>query len=336
MAILRARWKWPGLVLVACGVVGCSVLDAWRGGDAPLAFSHRLHVVEEGLDCVTCHEDALAAEDPGMPWPDTCALCHEVIDEEKPAERHALALFDEDTFRARHVSALDDEVIFSHLLHADAGVDCADCHTGIVENEVIGRRQAVDMAACVRCHEERAQPGECATCHSVIDADWAPASHLSSWMRQHGPVARAAGLRTADDCALCHEERSCVGCHQEQAPRNHTSAFRRKTHGALAGFDREACATCHEPDSCDACHAETTPTSHRGMFGGKKSTHCLGCHLPLEQNGCSVCHKATPSHALAAPKPAWHTPAMNCRQCHGLSAPLPHVDKGDDCNACHH
>jgi hypothetical protein len=26
---------------------------------------------------------------------------------------------------------------------------------------------------------------------------------------------------------------------------------------------------------------------------------------------------------------------MNCRQCHGMTAPLPHVDKGDDCNACH-
>ena len=48
-----------------------------------------------------------------------------------------------------------------------------------------------------------------------------------------------------------------------------------------------------------------------------------------------VCHKDTRSHALAAPKPAWHTPAMNCRQCHGVSQPLPHVDKGDNCNLCH-
>jgi hypothetical protein len=26
---------------------------------------------------------------------------------------------------------------------------------------------------------------------------------------------------------------------------------------------------------------------------------------------------------------------MNCRQCHGHGAPLPHPDKGDSCTACH-
>jgi hypothetical protein len=311
------------------------MFEGLRGGPAPLAFSHRVHVGDEQLDCVVCHEDALAAEAPGMPWPDTCAPCHEVLDEERPAERHALTLFDGEAFRARRASALADEVRFSHLLHTAAEVDCADCHAGIAASERIGPRDVVSMDTCVRCHAERAQPVACATCHERVDTGWAPASHLAGWTRGHGPASRGARAASADRCDLCHQEASCAGCHQEQPPRSHTNTFRRRTHGVLAGFDRRSCETCHRADACEACHAEARPTSHRGTFGGTQSTHCLGCHLPLAQNGCSVCHAATPSHALATPKPDWHTPAMNCRQCHGLSAPLPHVDKGDDCNGCH-
>ena len=77
------------------------------------------------------------------------------------------------------------------------------------------------------------------------------------------------------------------------------------------------------------------PDSHGGNWGGTQSVHCLTCHFPLSGESCAVCHKGTPSHLEAAPKPDWHTPAMNCRQCHGVGQPLPHVDKGDDCNACH-
>jgi hypothetical protein len=64
--------------------------------------------------------------------------------------------------------------------------------------------------------------------------------------------------------------------------------------------------------------------------------HCLTCHEQLSESACSVCHKGTPDHRLAAPKPANHTAGLNCRQCHGHGQPLPHVDNGTDCNSCHH
>jgi hypothetical protein len=71
------------------------------------------------------------------------------------------------------------------------------------------------------------------------------------------------------------------------------------------------------------------------MFGSPQNTHCLSCHLPLQGEGCFTCHKGTPSHQTAAPMPANHLPSMNCRQCHGLTAPLPHPDNGSLCTACH-
>jgi hypothetical protein len=101
--------------------------------------------------------------------------------------------------------------------------------------------------------------------------------------------------------------------------------------------DRENCAACHEPTSCERCHADVKPRNHVGQWGGLHShdTHCLVCHQPLSQEGCVACHATAKSHLLAAPKPSDHYPGMDCRACHGLSQALPHVDNGDDCNACH-
>ena len=107
-------------------------------------------------------------------------------------------------------------------------------------------------------------------------------------------------------------------------------------------MDRQGCAVCHEPDSCDRCHAEVLPMNHRGLWGAPQDSHCLSCHFPLQSEGCIVCHKDAASHLLATPLPLNplppippHNPAMNCRQCHGISAPLPHMDKGDECTLCH-
>jgi hypothetical protein len=55
----------------------------------------------------------------------------------------------------------------------------------------------------------------------------------------------------------------------------------------------------------------------------------------LSSTSCGVCHKGTPSHALATPLPPDHVPGMNCRMCHGNGQPLPHVDNGDSCTLCH-
>ncbi|MDA1264963.1 MAG: hypothetical protein O2816_07790 [Planctomycetota bacterium] len=319
---------------------GCALVNALRPGERELSFSHRVHVLDQGMGCAACHEDAWGEERPGWPWQDTCLACHDGIDAESPEERRIEVAFPIDAegrllFEAH--GRLSDEVVFSHLAHIDAGVDCASCHVGIDAAERVGPELGVNMAACMSCHEEREQPNECATCHTEIDVNWLPPNHTHDWERLHGHASRLCAGDLPSECSTCHTERSCADCHLVTPPKSHDHTFRTRTHGFLASLDRDSCSTCHESDSCAQCHFSTTPRSHSSpTFGGSVSTHCLGCHLPVEDNGCNVCHAGTPSHALASPKPDWHHPAMNCRQCHGVTAPLPHVEKGDDCNACHH
>ena len=339
MALLGPRKRALGLAALALG--GCAFVQSLLpGGDQPMAFSHRLHVVEQGLDCESCHENAWYEDAAGWPWQDTCLVCHDELDTDKAQERHIELAFpatEEGPLSLVSQSALSDELVFSHLTHVQADVACAECHRGIEQSDRVGADLAVDMAACVRCHQEREQPAECATCHREVDQQWKPPGHLIGWERAHGRASRTCADNMATECSLCHDERTCADCHLVTEPRDHGQAFRTRTHGFHAAMDRTRCATCHEPDSCDLCHQETEPRSHFSLtWGGTRSRHCLGCHLPIKANGCQVCHPSAPSHLLAAPKPDWHTPAMNCRQCHGVTAPLPHVEKGDDCNACHH
>ncbi|MEY4673640.1 MAG: hypothetical protein RL148_1424 [Planctomycetota bacterium] len=323
------------LGLLLATVAGCSVLGSF-GGKKTFAFSHKVHA-EQGMECSDCHMDWESSDQPGMPALAQCNLCHENLEKENPERPKVATLFNEAGYLAARVTKLGGDVIFSHKQHAVVeGMECTSCHEGIAENDVVDASLAVSMADCTKCHVEQAKPNECATCHTDIRADKLPPNHDGLWKRFHGRVVRSDSTATADNCSLCHTESSCVQCHMDEQPANHNNYFRLRGHGLIAQMDRESCSACHRADSCDSCHAETRPLSHNANFGGTRSNHCTGCHLPLtEGNSCTTCHKDTPSHRLATPKPPGHSPAMDCRQCHGRGQALPHVDNGMDCNACH-
>jgi len=318
-----------GMLLSASG---CMLLDAF-GGTRRYAFEHATHVKGEGLSCADCHDDALAMDELAAPRAETCSSCHDALDAQAEPDRRVASLFGESGFRAAHASAQSAEVRFPHGLHAQR-FTCAECHPGLSSNEDVRALEPMAMQACTDCHAREKAPNACSTCHTTIDDVWTPPSHETAWTAHHGLVARSASERTADRCSLCHQESTCLACHADEQPKNHTLLFRERAHGVVAALDRQNCAACHTPDTCDRCHREERPRSHTASFGGSFAGHCLGCHLPLREEGCVTCHKSTPGHR-ATPKPDDHTPVMNCRQCHGIVAALPHADKGDDCNACH-
>ena len=325
----RSRIALAAMLLSAAG---CMFLEQREAEDTGPTFSHAIHV-EEGLDCSDCHGDAAEGE-PSMPVEAQCQLCHAELDAEKPPETHAATLM---AARASRVGPWEDgDVIFAHPAHLAAGLECGACHAGIESSERVLPDGRLTMDDCMQCHADRGAPNECATCHTEIRADLAPPSHALNWSKVHGQAARAHGEQRTDRCSLCHKENECITCHTQELPESHTNFWRLRGHGVAASMDRQSCAVCHREDSCSACHAEVAPLSHGGMWGGAQSTHCLSCHFPLQGESCFVCHKSTPSHQLAPPKPPDHTPGMNCTMCHGNGAPLTHVDKGDNCNQCHH
>lgn len=315
-------------------IAGCMVFEGLGLSDPAPSFSHARHA-EEGLACEDCHVPAEDGGAPGMPAAAQCALCHADLDAEKPPSRQAAALFVDGVLRDAGAGSLSSEVVFSHGNHTDMGLECGSCHRGIETSTAADPGLMPRMEDCQRCHAGAGVDPDCATCHREIRTDARPPNHSGAWLRVHGSVVRGSSQGAANDCALCHSESNCNECHQAVPPANHNNLWRLKTHGVVAGMDRQNCAACHRTDFCERCHEETTPLSHKGGWGSPLDKHCMSCHFPLKSESCSVCHRGTPSHQQAEPLPADHNPGMNCVQCHGLTAPLPHPDKGDACIMCH-
>ncbi|MBI2933535.1 MAG: cytochrome c3 family protein [Planctomycetes bacterium] len=323
------------LAMGACGVYRFLVPDQ----KAPRPFSHVKHGREQELECTSCHTKAEKGVEAGMPAGlKRCMLCHEGQDEQKPSERRLAAIVGDPPQWTR-VTALPDEVRFSHQTHHEAKVACAECHRGIETCESITGEVRVSKDACMTCHAERGKKNECAVCHTEIRRDVAPATHHRNWTRRHGDEARAGEVPPYENrCALCHTQATCVSCHQDEAPRNHTNFWRVQGHAVAVAVDRSTCATCHRSDFCDRCHRDTAPRTHTAAWGLSQNRHCLGCHAEAGPNRpCITCHvRAVHETAVSRPADAQHAGATEnqCRSCH-LIIGLPHLDNGDRCGSCH-
>ena len=178
-SVARYRIASLGIVALLC-LAGCILVDALVQHDRPFAFSHRIHVEEEGLECADCHATWDESEDPGMPRAAQCALCHSDLDAEKPPELQVSALFDESGYRATRAGHQSDEILFSHQSHATRGLDCSVCHAEVAQDDgklaERGAELRMSMDDCLACHEASSGPGEseCAACHSVIRSGVAP------------------------------------------------------------------------------------------------------------------------------------------------------------------
>lgn len=330
------RLRRPLAIPLVLSVSACFLFSGPEPGK--VRFSHAIHVGKKRLECIECHGTVYSEEGAGMPDPQICSRCHDVPDEKKPPEERVAARFDEaGRYLTQPVASLPDDVSFSHRTHVyEHEVACSDCHGDVARSDTIPADSAVTKDECMACHSRNGRENRCADCHTRIDQQWKPGSHRHAWEQRHGEVVRGRVPDTIHRCALCHDRPAdCDACHQRRPPRSHTNYWRRRGHGVVLSLDRRHCATCHRSDFCNRCHKYTRPRSHRGGFGSPKNNHCISCHLPLRGEGCFTCHKGTPSHRLAAPMPANHLPSMNCRQCHGLTAPLPHTDPGALCIACH-
>ncbi len=334
------RARTIGILILSSGVavligLGCSLVEVFRGLSRP-SFSHAFHVGEKKIECQDCHADYETGDRAGMPVLDTCMPCHEGIDRTKPPPKGVQAFVQNGEPVWSSFTLISEEVIFSHKVHHEKGVACDACHRGVGQSTGVSSRLRIGMQECMDCHARSKAPNECSTCHRTIRKEVPPPDHRLNWPELHGQTVRG-GAGAREQCSICHQEDQCATCHREVLPRSHTNFWRQRGHGVAVRIDRETCRTCHQVDFCERCHQEVAPRSHIGSFGAPMDRHCLGCHSPLQSGEeCAVCHRATPSHLLAAPKPSWHSPAMNCRQCHGAGQSLPHVDNGDNCNGCHH
>jgi predicted CXXCH cytochrome family protein len=323
----------------------------WRPPEryAPnLVFDHATHVGEREIECRFCHEPGAVARnaatavsdfgplgDPrradrmsakSRPGPEACLPCHGLAE------------------------------------HFAANADCATCHRPVTEAPALtalqvaafpvpdnhasptwpsehGALAEADLARCATCHTRET----CETCHfnaesigpiqqlgrdprgallaADIAAHWPrPADHDDAgWDIEHGIQAAAS----IENCANCHAQSSCVGCHgpvaqapaavaqlpepppgaaqgvlaSHTAPPGHGPGFA-TSHGAVASSGLADCASCHSRDYCAQCHgASVAPGFHDANYlmrhaadAYARDTDCAGCHTT--EVFCRTCHES--------------------------------------------
>lgn len=305
--------------LLAALLPGCDKDDRFS-----LAFSHHLHVTENGIACADCHGKNAGGRfaaaghkacaechgdwtDAKAPGPKTCGMCHKV----KDLKRLPPAAPTNAVSAARGV-----------FLHTPALTNrCQDCHAALFDKKQklvpeLTRKETVRIRD--RAHGWRLA---CAVCHEDMDPKTPPPDHGRNWTRRHGE----AGSRPDSACGMCHGKESCRECHQTTRPASHNDLWRLKTHGLQAAWDRGRCLVCHQQDSCTACHADTRPQSHNA---GWARNHCGHCHPGRGTGtGCTLCH-ATDIGSHPDPHSAgWRQ--RHCFSCH------PGTPQSETCAVCH-
>lgn len=270
-----------------------------KGEKLDYNFSHQLHVVEQELECVDCHEGveiSVKGTDDLLPAMSVCIDCHEG-DEIKLDNPEGLPRIDRYNEK------------FSHKQHAEAGEDCMSCHADVVQKELVDAYTLPTMSSCMDCHENRAVTIECASCHQPFE-NLRPMSHRDDFTHHHGQLARSDARQMSADmsCATCHKNDFCQECHEgDNITRVVHPLNYEFTHAIEAQGKEKDCATCHtERQFCFDCHRDNQVLPHNHTVGwvnnfpndgGRHKVEamndleaCLSCHENNAQEICQSCH----------------------------------------------
>ena len=125
----------------------------------PVAFSHRLHAGDLGLECLDCHAGAKADDFATLPAPGRCMSCHATVrPESAEVAKIAAAARDGQALPWVRVYQVPDFVFFSHREHVGKGETCATCHGPVETREVLQKEISTGMNACSAATARGARP----------------------------------------------------------------------------------------------------------------------------------------------------------------------------------
>jgi hypothetical protein len=201
-----------GLALTVAGALTVSVGLVWYyfsprftqvgySPAQPVAYSHRVHARELGIDCRYCHANVERSPLATVPPTQTCMNCHQIIKGDSPK----LALIREDWESGKRmewirVHRLPSYAYFDHSVHVASGVGCVECHGRVDEMDQVQQVQPLSMSWCLECHREvRAKQGGSRFLRPVSEVT------NMEWKRNpNKPLALPRPLNPPENCSACH------------------------------------------------------------------------------------------------------------------------------------
>ena len=167
----------------------------------PVAFSHKVHAGQLGMDCRYCHDGVEKSWYSNIPSAETCMKCHTEVLKDDPRLAPVKESFETGKpLPWVQVHRTPDYVYFNHAVHVNRGVSCVHCHGRVDEMDEVKHDKSLSMAFCLDCHRnphEKLRPLD-----KVTDLGWeAPPGHE----KREGPLlAHKWKVRSSESCSVCH------------------------------------------------------------------------------------------------------------------------------------
>lgn len=218
MAVIFPRWtnRLPLLLAgIAPIVLGLVVTGVWYylspnftdvgyRPQQPIAFSHKVHAGELGMDCRYCHNTVERGARAAIPPTATCMNCHAYVKTGSDEIKKIWASAENNTpIEWVRVHLLPDYAYFDHSVHLAAGIGCTSCHGRIDRMDVVQQDQPLSMGWCLNCH--RNPSSHLRPRAEVTNMDYDPVAA--------GYVAGSDEERARRDFKLAPPEH-CSGCHR--------------------------------------------------------------------------------------------------------------------------
>lgn len=171
--------------------------------EQPIPFSHKHHVLDDGIDCRFCHTSVDKSSFAGMPTTHTCMTCHSQLWNDSPLLKPLLESHQKGIpVRWTRVHDLPDFVHFNHSIHLKKGVSCVECHGRIDEMPLVWKEKPLTMQWCLQCHRDPAtklRPRE-----HVYDLGWTTSEDRQALGEKLMGEYHVLGPLQMTNCSLCH------------------------------------------------------------------------------------------------------------------------------------
>lgn len=175
----------------------------------PIAFSHKLHVVNNGISCEYCHSGVRESAQATLPPVRTCIGCHSLVkgrSSEQQTEIQKILDYwkKKEPIPWKKIHDLPDFVSFSHKRHIQAGFDCTNCHGDVTKTKHPVPKPLYDetplsMGWCISCHRDE---------HPVDDKRKiiVPERLTLGGKRLNTKPPTMVGVKSGNvDCLVCHK-----------------------------------------------------------------------------------------------------------------------------------
>jgi len=166
----------------------------------PVAYSHKLHAGDLGIDCRYCHWAVEKSPHANVPSTKTCMNCHTLIG----TDNEKLLLVRESWATKEpipwvRVHKLPDYAYFNHAAHVTAGVGCASCHGNVATMERVMQVKPLSMSWCLDCH--RFPDKHLRPLSEITNMNWKPAADHQQFVEKW---KKEKSISPPVDCSGCH------------------------------------------------------------------------------------------------------------------------------------